>query len=369
MISNIDQSDLVAADCKRKTIFYAKTDVAELGALCAQLQQTRHEAVNRCRTVVDYICQERLGLRSYNVTPLLHAGTFRVLFRVTSLSHSPCMIRINRLYEYGKAWDFLIEANVYPLLAQQGLSVPAIIDVDISRRYASVDYQVMTHVDGKTLKSFEDTQTQYMAPCLLRSIGSYLAHVHNTKLSGYGPLAISSLIIPGILPQGIHVSWTDYIMLRLEEHVALCRDIGALNASEQITILNLFKQYEFLFKNAQSSLLHGDVGNQNFLSDDGERITALVDWEDAMAGDPIFEIAFWGTFFRDYMLKAFLEGYTAVSPLPDDFKLRYWIYYLRIALSKTVHRFRFGYTDRLGRPRVSLRIQKALGTIAGLRNF
>jgi aminoglycoside phosphotransferase (APT) family kinase protein len=365
----IDRSDLVAADRTRATIFHAKTDVAELGVLCAQLRQTRGDAINRCRDIVDYICCERLRLHHYNVIPLMHAGTFRVLFRITSPRSQPLMIRINRLYEYGRAWDFLIEACVYPLLAQQGLAVPTIIDVDISHRYTAADYQVMTYAPGKTLKSFEDDQTQYMSPSILRAVGAYLARVHSIKISGYGPLEISPLIAQSVLPCGVHASWSDYIQLRLEEHTRLCKEIGAINTLEHTTILELFRRYEPLFKNVAPSLLHGDVGNQNFLSDDGERITALVDWEDSMAGDPVFEIAFWGTFFRDYMLKTFLDGYTAVSRLPDDFELRYWVYYLRIALSKTVHRFRFGYADHPGRPRVSLRIQKALSKIATLKNF
>ncbi|MFA6263033.1 MAG: aminoglycoside phosphotransferase family protein [Candidatus Babeliales bacterium] len=365
----IDRSDLAAADRKRKTIFHAKTDVAELGALCVQLRHTRCDAINRCRDIVEYICCERLKLHRYKVTPLMHAGTFRVLFRITSPKSQPLMIRINRLYEYGRAWDFLIEACVYPLLAQQGLAVPTIIDVDISQRYVAADYQVMTYVRGKTLKSFEDEQTQYMSPFLLRSIGAYVARVHSIKISGYGPLAVVPLMVPHVLPRGVHDSWSDYILLRLEEHAGLCKEIGAINASEYAIILELFRRYEPLFKNVSPSLLHGDVGNQNFLSDDGETITALVDWEDSMAGDPVFEVALWGTFFRDYMRNTLLEGYTTVNRLPHDFELRYWMYYLRIVLSKTVHRFRFGYADRPGRPRISLRIQKALSRIEALKNF
>ncbi len=364
----IKQSDFVTADNKRKTIFYAKTDVTDLGDICAHLGQTRADASERYRPFVESVCKDRLGLRNFSVSPLLNAGTFRLLYHVQTCDSTHLIVRVNRVHEYSRAWDFLIESRIYPLLQKNGLVVPTIIDVDVSRSTSDIDYQVMTKVAGTTLKSFEDAQTQYMAPCLLRAIGAYLARVHNITLSGYGPLSITSLLVPDQMPYGLHASWADYIMLRLDEHVAVCQEINAITSAEAADILGVFTTYQHIFYDVPTSLLHGDVGNQNFLSDDGERITALVDWEDAMAGDPIFDIAYWGTFFRDTMLATFLVGYTTVRLLPSDFELRYWIYYLRSALSKTVHRFRFGYTDHPSRPPASLRIQKALGKIKNILN-
>ncbi len=359
----INHSDLIAADTKRKTIFYAKTDVADLGDICTGLKQTRAVESEHYRSFVAYIAQERLGLHNISISPLLGAGTFRLLYQVEHSSGAPLIVRVNRVPEFSRAWDFLIESRIYPLLHKHGLGAPTIIDVDVSRSAVDIDYQVMTKVSGSTLKSFENAQTQYMPPCLLRAIGAYLARVHTITFSGYGPLSITSLLVSDQMPYGLHASWADYIMLRLDEHVELCQKINAITSSEAADILSVLTTYQHMFYDVPTSLLHGDVGNQNCLSDDGERITALVDWEDAMVGDPVFEIAFWGTFFRDSMLATFLEGYTTVRSLPADFECRYWIYYLRSALSKTVHRFRFGYADHPGRPPASLRIQKALNKI------
>lgn len=358
----IKHSDLIAADTRRKTIFYAKTDVADLGDICTCLKQSHVADSERYRLFVAYVAQERLGLRNVSISPLLGAGTFRLLYQVEHSSGQPLIVRVNRLPEFNRAWDFLIEARIYPVLHKHGLSAPNIIDVAVACNTIDSDYQVMTKVAGKNLKSFEDTQTQYMSPVLLRAVGKYLAHVHSIVGTGYGPLSIAQLDGSKNF-QGVHASWTDYIMARLDEHVAVCQKIHAITSAQAAQILEIFDNYQHLFCDALQSLLHGDVGNQNFLSDDGERITALVDWEDALVGDPVFEIAYWGTFFRDAMLAAFLEGYTTVRSLPEDFETRYWIYYLRSALSKTVHRFRFGYTDHPDRPPASLRIQKALNKI------
>jgi aminoglycoside phosphotransferase (APT) family kinase protein len=365
----INHSDLSAADTKRKTIFYAKTDVADLGDICTHLKQTRADESSRYHALVTHLAQNRFGLRNFSVSPLLHAGTFRLLYQVEHSSGEPLVVRVNRIPEYSRAWDFLIDAHIYPLLRTHGLSAPTVIDVDVSRRTFATDYQVMTKVEGKNLKAFEDAETQYMSPVLLRSVGKYLARVHSINGDGFGPISVALLSGSSAHLQGLHASWADYIMTRFDEHVAVCQKIHAITSAQAAQILEIFGNYHHLFCDAPQSLLHGDVGNQNFLSDDGERITALVDWEDAMVGDPVFDIALWGTFFRDAMLATFLEGYTTVRSLPADFERRYWIYYLRSALSKTVHRFRFGYTDHPGRPPASLRIQKALSKIIAFSSF
>jgi fructosamine-3-kinase len=210
------------------------------------------------------------------------------------------------------------------------------------------------------LKEFEDPQTQYMQPTLLRAVGTYLAHVHGIELEKYGPLSVLSVMSDDPRPCGVHDSWRDYILLLLQQHAQVCLQIGAITRHELQAIEKIFVRYAYVFDDVPSVLLHGDLGNQNFISCDGLTIAGLVDWEDCMSGDPVFDIAFWGTFFRDHMLEDFLAGYQTVRSLPADFTLRYWLYYLRIALSKTVHRFYFGYTDRPGRPPASMRIQKAL---------
>jgi aminoglycoside phosphotransferase (APT) family kinase protein len=365
---DVSLSTCCTYDGKRKTIFYAKTDVSDLGPLCANLKQTRAEALAHYHPHVLSLCNEFLKFHDTAIHPM-NTGTFRLLYRIQSPYQAPMIMRLNRIPEYGTAWDFILDTWVYRLLAERGLAVPRVIKVDISRHYFPTDYQLLTFIPGETLKSFEDEQTQAMVPRLLQSIGAYLGKVHSIALSGYGPLSLYSVVADKHVPRGIHTTWYDYILLRLDEHVAVCRKINALTTQEAHHILDLFHSHADFFKGAPSVLLHGDVGNQNFISDDGIRIAALVDWEDSMSGDPVFEIAFWGTFFRDCMLEHFLAGYTSVSSLPVDFAYRYWLYYLRIALSKTVHRFRFGYGDRADRPPAALRIQKALDHIKSIKTF
>ncbi len=395
-------SSLFDCDQRRKTIFYPKTDVVP-GDFYPALRVTRDRDIERLMPVVHDICKHRWSQPPVLVTPITSGGTYQLLFivEIDPSRRSPqglapqgergfasargeesrqarlepferFVIRLNRLPQH-ISWEFYIDHWAYRQLAALGLPGPEVVAVDVSRDHCPTDYQIMTYVDAKPLNIFEDPETQYMDPALLQAVGRYVARVHTVPLNGFGPLSIASCARPELveefersIPHGIHASWRDYIFLRLEEHLEVCQRSGALIATEVNQIQKLFEQHREIFDFGQPVWLHGDLGNHNMLSRDGVTLTALIDWEDSMSGDPIFDIAFWGTFFRDHMLHDFLEGYQQVKPLPHDFYQRYWLYYLRIALSKTVHRIRFGYTDRPGRPPASQRIQKALSKMQTL---
>jgi Ser/Thr protein kinase RdoA (MazF antagonist) len=165
--------------------------------------------------------------------------------------------------------------------------------------------------------------------------------------------------------QGSLGTWPEYIVLRLPEHLDVCSRIGAANHQETRRIEATFESAMNLLASFTPALLHGDLGSHNIFSD-GTNITALIDWEDSLSGDPVFEIAFWATFHPERRHAAFLDGYRSVCPLPDDFDLRFWLYFLRIALAKTVLRHRLGIPDRPGRSPAAARIQRGLHRVESL---
>ena len=219
---------------------------------------------------------------------------------------------------------------------------------------------------GKQLRAFEHEASQYIQPQLLVELGQLVAQIHGVQTDGFGLLDVRRIINKQHTQgKGLLETWGEYIVLNLEEHIKVCLDIGAINREECRRITLLFDRASRILENDKSCLLHGDLGGHNVFSD-GERITAIIDWEDCLCGDPVFDIAYWGTFYRDYLLDPFLKGYRMIRDLPEDFEVRYWLYYLRIALSKTVHRYRFRYPDPPNRPPASLRIQKGLERLRSL---
>jgi aminoglycoside phosphotransferase (APT) family kinase protein len=293
-------------------------------------------------------------------------GTCHTLFRIQFSDRPECILRADLSGGEARPCEFLIDSWVQNTLERHGLPGPPVERVDFSRSTLPFDFELLRQIPGRPLKGYEDPETQAMEPALLAAWGRYLAGLHTIPTQRFGLLDVRSLVdAPAAPGRGLHARWRHYLELNLADHLAICRAIGAISSAEQRRIEVLFDRFHERLEPAAPGLLHGDPGHHNVFTD-GVRITGVIDWEDALSGDPVFDLAYWGTFCRDSMRGPLLLGYREAGRLPEDFEHRYWVYYLRIALSKTVHRHRFGYRDREGRPPASQRIQKALARLGSL---
>lgn len=342
---------------RRRETFYPKTDLGA-GDDLELLRRRRAEAAAGTQAVAD-VCSDFFGARSESVALLEGAGTFNALYRVNAGGASyVCRVNLRAASDY--AFEFLIDGWAGEVLRRRGLPHAPVLLVDLSRASCPFDYELSAEAEGQTLRSFEDEETQETPTGLLEELGRAAASVHEIETEGFGLLDVRPIVSDGAARgRGLLKTWGEYVLLNLVEHVEACLRIGAVDEAEAARIRRAFDAAAGLLDDSPSRLLHGDLGAHNVFAD-GERVTALIDWEDALAGDPVFDIAYWGTFVRDPMREPFLAGYRSVRRLPEDFERRYWLYYLRVALSKTVHRHLFGYAERPGRPPASRRIQKGL---------
>jgi thiamine kinase-like enzyme len=158
---------------------------------------------------------------------------------------------------------------------------------------------------------------------------------------------------------GLHKTWENFFTLNLNKHIDTCFKIKSISLEEKRLINKIFSDNKFLLKNITPSIIHNDLSARNMFVDKNNMIT-LIDWEDAICGDPVFDIASFGTFCyrpeHSKRVEYFLEGYTKLRNLPIDFKKRYWFYYLRVALLKTALLARHGSLNE----EQSHRIQRAL---------
>jgi aminoglycoside phosphotransferase (APT) family kinase protein len=348
---------------RRKT-FYPKTD---LDAAALPTLRRRKAEVAAASAGVARACAELFGGPPRVVEPLEGAGTLHALFRVVAGDGEPYVFRAglagdeSRAFEFeAHAFEFIVDGWASETLSRAGAPTAEVCLVDLAREVCPFDFEIAREARGRTLKSFEDEETQATPPRLLSGLGRLAAVVHGVETEGFGLIDVSRIAEDGrARGRGLLKTWREYVMLNLDAHVEACRRIGAVGDEEAARIRDVFDGAADLLEGVPSRLLHGDLGAHNVLTD-GERLTAIIDWEDALCGDPVFDIAYWGTFVRDEMRETFLEGYRSARALPADFERRYWLYYLRVALSKTVHRRLFGHADRPGRPAASRRIQKGL---------
>ena len=84
----------------------------------------------------------------------------------------------------------------------------------------------------------------------------------------------------------------------------------------------------------ERALVHGDFGSNNVLAE-GEHITGVIDWSEAMIGDPLYDVAnifFWRTWLPCMERQAqYFEAHPFKVP---NWEERILCYQLRIGLSE-----------------------------------
>lgn len=131
--------------------------------------------------------------------------------------------------------------------------------------------------------------------------------------------------------QGVYVTWREFL---LEPQTYAWE--RALPTKELAMCQEVLKTFLALVKQCpeERALVHGDFGSNNVLTD-GERITAVLDWENAKYGDPLFDVAtayFWSPWLECMREQAaYFEAH--LSSLPT-YQERILCYQLRIGLTE-----------------------------------
>ena len=292
---------------------------------------------------------------SARVSPASSQGTFHRLFDVDAGAGGECVLRIAAMSGEPAASLMRLESRVMSALRARELPVPACEFRSIPEGGTTRGAHCMAWARGASLTSLDADEPRMLVA--LSSVGRFLARLHEVPAGGYGPLSLAKWRDGGF--EGVHASWDEYVFLRLDEHVEACARMGAVSAQEASAIGAAFERDRPLLAGTRSALLHGDPGSHNFImGDDG--VHAVLDWEDALAGDPLFDLASLCTFHPERRHEAIFSAYGAAMPRGSGEWRRFWLYFLRISLAKTVHRHRFGYADRPDRAPASRRIQLAL---------
>ncbi len=324
----------------RLSCFYPKSDLPFPDAVLRGEEAGALDTAELTRA-----CSKALG-ETVCLAPLAERGTLHRLWRVRRANGPDLILRANALPAWLRDYSLLIDAYAGEWLHCHGIPVMKPRALDLSRAGCATDWLLLEEARGISLRAFDSSDEQ-MLP-LLRDLGRVLAQVHQVEVNdGYGLLDVQALDNGENDLAGSHTTWDDYLHTRLDSHLETCMTLAAITKSEARRIHQLFDDCRGIYPE-WPRLLHGDPGSHNVFAANG-RITALIDWEDALAGDPVYDIAFWATFHPERRHDAFLAGYCEVAELPDDFERRFLLYYVRVSLAKTVLRHRLGLKDRPGR--------------------
>lgn len=304
--------------------------------------------------IIEKIIHRELGKNIVSVYQYPRS-TLHWVFRIKTKNKS-FILRVNAYSENYHELQFYIERWASEQLARRSLAFAQVFSIDTSRKTVPYDYQILEYLDGTSL--FISAKEGSPPFVLFEKLGSFIAKIHSIKTKDFGPFSITS-IINNDKGVGIYQSWRMYLTRNMKRHLQLCQKNDVLTKKQADDIFELLSSMKDI-KNCNPVLLHGDIANHNVFLNKG-RIIGLIDWEDMLSGDRLYDIAYYhtGCFMNEDWFTAFLKGYKNITQKDVKSEL-YWLYYLRIAIAKTVIRLRYKQNEAEKLPNLSQRIQFGL---------
>lgn len=225
---------------------------------------------------------------------------------------------------------FQVEGPAIGLLNERTkISVPDLVGFDVSGEEFGFMYLILEEVEGENLDAWENNSgpkfpylSRNRKKSLLNSAGQELGLLHSqTSFEDFGHFRGSN--------EGLKFrqkgSWKDtFRKIIIKEQ--------ALNFPERFSHLEpLVKEFvdEFIdvIDTDRASLVHQDVRWPNIIAGDNS-INALIDWERAIAGDPLYDLAkaeesllqFKRGETRDRYRGYLIDGYNDFIDLPDNWR-------------------------------------------------
>lgn len=228
------------------------------------------------------------------------------------------VIRVNRFIA-----GFQKDAYAYLHFRSDRIPIPEVIQIGhINEQHA---FCITRRVSGLTLQDVNHkTIQQLLQPTT--DVWFALQEYDLSPSSSYGDFDANG--------QGKYATWREYLLSILNtapSYQGLAKNhIDQALLNDIIAIFTSFVQY----CPEVHHLVHGDFGSNNILTD-GTRITAILDWDCAKYGDPLFDVAtayFWSTWLGCMAAQAAYYE-THLKHLPN-YRERLLCYQLHIGLSE-----------------------------------
>lgn len=222
---------------------------------------------------------------------------------------------------------FQKEMFIYTHFASPNIPIPPILRVG---RLGDLTYAISRKMAGRRLLSLSRAEYELSLPSLIQTLNA-IHQVNVLNWQGYGWIDDNGI--------GMFPSWKGFIARIIEEERP-DGFFGKWHALFQTTFLER-EFFETVYQHMlrllvfcpeERYLVHGGYGFNNVLAEDG-KVTALLDWTDAMYGDFLYDVA-WLDYWdpgRDYQA-LFRADYAERGIDVPDFEQRLLCYQCYIAL-------------------------------------
>jgi aminoglycoside phosphotransferase (APT) family kinase protein len=274
------------------------------GPLLADSDPTADE----CEAAVAAFVVEQLGCEATAVRRMRAFAT-NAVYEVEAGGHR-LVVKASRTHDAlrGEVW-----AGRQGLVA--GCPVPAVLGFGRLGHGAGMSAFIMNFVDGVPLARPDP---------VLREVGVRLRELHDVRVPGFGSLSDASWDDTG----GFSLrndSWRGFLEGVVGEVRALRGSYAVAAAAADAVADAVEARGEALAAVEIGSLCHGDL-KLGHVFVDGGRLAGIIDWGDAVVGDPVWDVARFAHRADASSLSLLLEGYDPGGGLADELAWRIPLY-------------------------------------------
>ena len=236
----------------------------------------------RAQAIVDRLCA---GQTVAQISKL-QGGAIGAIYEIGLLDGAPSLML--KVYPESLHWKMQKEANVCALLSGRlGVPVPRVLLADDTKSIIGLNFVLMNKLDGAVLRTLEPALPETELFSAYSQMGQVLRQIHRIAMQSFGYIG----------PNGVwaaHASNRAYMSSQFETKLAEFAERGGDSAlGDRLRAVVIERTY-LLDACATAHLCHYDFHSGNILAEskDGSlRVSGVLDFESAIAGDPLMDIA------------------------------------------------------------------------------
>jgi hygromycin-B 7''-O-kinase len=238
----------------------------------------------------------------------IHGGEIAAIYEIALAAGKPPLIL--KVYPQSLHWKMQKEANVISLVeGRLGVAVPRILLVDDSKQLLDLNFTLMTKIDGQILGSIERTLTPHQFASAYRQIGSLLRQFHQIPMEAFGYIGPNGIWTP-------HPTNHAYMTFQFDRKLNEFEQRGGAEVLARQVARHLAECEELLRDCRQPVLCHNDLHAGNLLVNleaEALDLCGVLDFEGALAGDPLMDVAKAAYYLDEDARRALLDGYGPVQ--------------------------------------------------------
>ncbi len=314
--------------CDRDSAFHGIHERSEITLSESELKAALEDSLGR-----------KISSMEYQNSPGNH-----LIWRVgveSDSAHPEYLVRV----EDGPEGDgyLAVESFLLDKVRGEGVPTPRVIACDSSRKRSAYAWQLLQNIVYPNLQ-FWNTKGELSLHQIAPSIGEAIAKWQQVPVAGFGPFQPEFVHERATL-KGYHNSYSGYFNLNLGRHLKALREGDFIDEVEESKIIDVIESRHDLLNLKQGCLVHKDLALWNILGP-SDGVAAYIDWDDAIAGDPMDDVSLIACFHGADTVARVLEGYGRIQPLPSDYEARVWLHFLRNMIIKSVIRVGASYFDK-----------------------